>query len=76
MSAWCYQPFLHGIPISHYISLRFTTLKDPFNSTMFGGQRFNINTQIILLQKLTIYETCNPFIPELNAQCDAQETRM
>jgi len=43
---------------------------------MFGGQRFNINTQIILLQKLTIYETCNPFIPELNAQCDAQETRM
>lgn len=56
-----------------YILLR---EKGPFNSTMFGEQRFNINTQIILLQKLTIYETCNPFLPELNAQCDTQETGM
>jgi len=45
--------------------------KGPFNSTIFGEQRFNINTQIILLQKLTIYETCDPFVPELNAHCDA-----
>jgi hypothetical protein len=50
--------------------------KVPFNSTMFGEQIFNINTQITLLQKLTIYETCNPSVPELNAQCDAEETRM
>ena len=56
-----------------YVSLH---KKGPFNSTRFGEQRFNINTQIILLQKLAIYETCNSVVPELNAQCDAQETRM
>lgn len=50
--------------------------KGPFNCTMFGEQRFNINTQIILLKKLTIYETRNSVVSELNAQCDAQQTRM
>jgi hypothetical protein len=50
--------------------------KGPFSSTKFGEQRFIINTQIILLQKLTIYKIRNPFMPELYAQCDAQETRM
>jgi hypothetical protein len=54
--------------ISPYVLLH---EKGPFNSIVSGEQRFNINTQIILLQKLTIYETCDPFVPELNAQCDA-----